>query len=188
MQTANPTSVVHATGTLTRLAPAEVDRKRQAGEPIALVDVRTPIEFATVRAVGAVHAPLDSLDPAKLPCPAGSMPALLCKSGGRAAKAANRLVEAGIDCIVVDGGTDAWVAAGLPVVRERSVISLERQVRIAAGSLVLIGAVLALLVHPYFIGLSAFVGAGLVVAGVTNTCGMGLLLARMPWNRVASSK
>jgi rhodanese-related sulfurtransferase len=188
MQTTLPTSAVRAAGTLTRLAPAEVEAKHRAGEPIALVDVRTPIEFAAVHAANAIHVPLDSFDPAKLPCSAGSTPVLLCKSGGRATKAANRLVEAGIDCIVVEGGTDAWVAAGLPVVRERSVISLERQVRIAAGSLVLIGAVLALLVHPYFIGLSAFVGAGLVFAGVTNTCGMGLLLARMPWNRVASTK
>jgi hypothetical protein len=63
-------------------------------------------------------------------------------------------------------------------------ISLERQVRIAAGSLVLIGSALAWWVHPAFIGLAAFVGAGLVFAGATDTCGMGLLLARMPWNRV----
>ena len=85
----------------------------------------------------------------------------------------------------VDGGTNAWVEAGLPVERGKQTISLERQVRIAAGLLVLTGAALAFFVHPYLIGLSAFVGAGLVFAGVTDTCGMGLLLARMPWNRAA---
>ena len=77
----------------------------------------------------------------------------------------------------------ACVEAGLPVVRGKKAISLERQVRIAAGSLVLLGAVLYF-VHPAFIGLSAFVGAGLVFAGITDTCGMGMILARMPWNQV----
>jgi hypothetical protein len=78
----------------------------------------------------------------------------------------------------------ACVEVGLPVVRGKKTISLERQVRIAAGLLVLIGSLLGWLVHPVFIGLSAFVGAGLVFAGVTDTCGMGLMLARMPWNQV----
>jgi rhodanese-related sulfurtransferase len=84
----------------------------------------------------------------------------------------------------VEGGTLACVEAGLPVVRGKKAISLERQVRIAAGSLVLIGVLLGWLVHPALAGLAAFVGAGLVFAGLTDTCGMGLLLARMPWNRV----
>ena len=83
----------------------------------------------------------------------------------------------------VEGGTQAWAAAGLPVVRGKKIVSLERQVRIAAGSLVCLGVLLAWLVHPAFIALSAFVGAGLIFAGLTDTCGMGLLLARMPWNR-----
>jgi hypothetical protein len=84
----------------------------------------------------------------------------------------------------VEGGTEACVALGLPVVRGRQAISLERQVRITAGSLVLIGAILAWLVHPAFIALSGLIGAGLVFSGVTDTCGMGLLLARMPWNQL----
>jgi len=78
----------------------------------------------------------------------------------------------------------ACVEAGLPVVRGKKAISLERQVRIAAGSLVLLGAVLGSFVHPAFIGLSAFVGAGLAFSGITDTCGMGMILARMPWNQV----
>jgi predicted branched-subunit amino acid permease len=76
------------------------------------------------------------------------------------------------------------VAAGLPVVKgSKSAISIERQVRIGAGSLVLIGVILGFLIHPAFFGLTAFIGAGLVFAGVTDWCGMGLLLARAPWNR-----
>ena len=83
----------------------------------------------------------------------------------------------------VEGGTLAWEQAGLPVVRGKKAMSLERQVRIAAGSLVVLGTALGAFVHPGFLGLSAFVGAGLVFAGVTDTCGMGMVLARMPWNR-----
>jgi rhodanese-related sulfurtransferase len=83
----------------------------------------------------------------------------------------------------VTGGTVAWEQAGLPVKRGKKAISLERQVRIAAGFLTLLGAVLGFFVHPYFIGLSAFIGAGLMFAGITDTCGMGMMLAKMPWNQ-----
>jgi hypothetical protein len=85
--------------------------------------------------------------------------------------------------INIEGGTNACIVAGLPVVRGKKAISLERQVRIAAGLLVLLGVILGWLVHPAFFGLAAFVGAGLVFAGVTDTCGMGMILARMPWNQ-----
>lgn len=81
----------------------------------------------------------------------------------------------------------ACVAAGLPVVRGKKAVSLERQVRITAGSLVLIGAILGYFVHPYWIGLSAFIGAGLAFAGITDTCGMGMMLARMPWNQIPTN-
>jgi hypothetical protein len=84
----------------------------------------------------------------------------------------------------VEGGTQAWAQAALPVVRGKKAISLERQVRIAAGSLVLIGSLLSYFAHPYWIALPAFVGAGLLFSGITDTCGMGMLLARMPWNQV----
>ncbi|HJZ53542.1 MAG TPA: YgaP-like transmembrane domain, partial [Gemmataceae bacterium] len=84
----------------------------------------------------------------------------------------------------VEDGTPAWERAGGPVVRGKKAVSLERQVRIAAGLLVLLGVVLALTIDPWFVLVSGFIGAGLVFAGVTDTCGMGLLLARMPWNQV----
>jgi rhodanese-related sulfurtransferase len=86
--------------------------------------------------------------------------------------------------INIEGGTLACIECGLPVIRGKKAITLERQVRIAAGSLVLLGVLLGWLVHPVLVTLSAFVGAGLVFAGITDTCGMGLLLARMPWNQV----
>ena len=109
---------------------------------------------------------------------------IICRSGGRSLQACERFLKAGYTNVVnVEGGTLACQTVGLPLAQGKKAISLERQVRIAAGSLVLLGLVLGWLVHPYFLGLSAFVGAGLVFAGVTDTCGMGMLLARMPWNQ-----
>jgi rhodanese-related sulfurtransferase len=147
------------------------------------------VEFAEVHAEGATLVPLDRLDPAAVLAARTGPPDepiyVICRSGARAAKACEAFRAAGFPHVFnVEGGTEAWQRAGLPVVRgERTVISLERQVRIAAGLLVVTGVLLGWLVHPVFFALSAFVGAGLVFAGVTDTCGMGMLLARMPWNR-----
>lgn len=87
---------------------------------------------------------------------------------------------------VLDGGMNAWIQAGLPVERGPKRISLERQVRIVAGSLAAAGGILALAVNPLFALLPAFVGSGLVFAGVTDTCGMAMLLSRLPYNRPAT--
>ncbi len=111
---------------------------------------------------------------------------ILCRTGARATtKAAEQLANGGYEnAVVVEGGTLAWIKVGLPVERGTAkVMSLERQVRIGAGSLVPTGLLLGWLVHPGFFGLSAFVGAGLIFAGVTDWCGMGLLLGKAPWNR-----
>jgi rhodanese-related sulfurtransferase len=113
---------------------------------------------------------------------------MICRSGGRGRQAAEKFHAAGYPNVVnVEGGTLAWERAGLPVVRGKKTMSLERQVRIAAGSLVVLGTVLGAFVHPAFLGLPAIVGAGLIFAGVTDTCGMGMLLARMPWNRAGEA-
>ncbi|WP_149496320.1 rhodanese-like domain-containing protein [Roseiconus lacunae] len=162
--------------------------ERQAGGELDLIDVRTPVEYREIHAEGAVNVPLDSIDPDAVAASRnghGSHPLyLICKSGNRSSKAAQKFIDAGIENVVsVDGGTTAWANAGLPVVRGKKSISLERQVRIAAGFLTLLGATLGFFVHPYFVGLSAFIGAGLMFAGITDTCGMGMMLARMPWNQ-----
>lgn len=164
--------------------------KLLAAEPdLLMVDVRTPAEFSEVHATRAQNEPLDTLQPNAL-FESGRLRKdrpvyLICRTGGRAAKAAEKFAAQGFDRgVVVEGGTEAWAGAGLPVERGTpKAISLERQVRIAAGALVLTGVLLAYFVNPAFIGLSAFVGAGLVFAGITGWCGMGLLLARFPWNR-----
>lgn len=152
-----------------------------------MIDVRTPMEFKQVHARGAVTLPLDSLTVEQVEAQrTGDGPVyVLCKTGGRSKQACAKLAAGGLgDAVVVDGGTDAWVAAGYPVVRgETNVISLERQVRIAAGSLVALGTAAGVLISPWFLIVPGFVGCGLVFAGVTDTCGMGMMLARMPWNR-----
>ncbi len=161
---------------------------RHASGNVNLIDVRTPIEFQEVHAASAKNIPLDGLDPhAIMKSRKGSSDEplyVICKSGTRGAKAQQKFLAAGFTNIMnVEGGTEAWVKAGLPIVRGKKTISLERQVRITAGFIVLVGALLALFVHPYFAGLSGFIGAGLLFAGITDTCGMGMMLAKMPWNQ-----
>jgi rhodanese-related sulfurtransferase len=167
------------------ITPAALQKVLEQKPDAILLDVRTPVEFAEVHVPQANNIPLGDLTPADLPFPKSEAIYLLCASGKRADVAARRLEQAGFsDAQVVAGGTQAWVQASLPVKRgEVKAISLERQVRIAAGLLVVTGILLGWLVNRYFFGLSAFVGAGVVFAGVTDFCGMGLLLARLPWNR-----
>ena len=171
------------------ISPQSLAELKKNGRKIDLIDVRTPVEFREVHVDFAKNEPLDRLDPQALAArrkDAGGEPLyVICRSGNRAKQACDKLAAAGLTVVNVEGGTQAWDAAGLPVVRGQKAMSLERQVRIAAGFLVLTGAVLALTVHPYFAALSAFVGAGLMFAGITDTCGMAMLLARMPWNQTA---
>lgn len=156
-----------------------------------LIDVRTPVEFAEVHVDSAKNIPLNDLEPEELHESLNlslERPIyILCRSGQRAARAAEQLLQGGIDAIVVEGGTLAWMEAGYPVKKQAvKVIGLERQVRIVAGSLVLTGVLLSLFAHPGFLALPAFVGAGLIFAGITDWCGMGLLLAKAPWNQKTS--
>lgn len=175
--------------TITTISPAELAQMLQAGQTIEIIDVRTPIEYREVHLASARNIPLDVLEPAKVMAARTGSAAeplyLICRSGSRGHQACEQFVAAGFTNIInIEGGTLACAESGVPVVRGKKMMSLERQVRIAAGSLVVFGAVLGWLVHPVFVGLSAFVGAGLVFAGVTDTCGMGLMLAKMPWNQV----
>jgi len=173
-----------------------IDVKQLADRTIAgdtdVIDVRMPTEYREVHAEGARNVPLDSLDPKSLletdRGRSGRPIYVICRSGNRSSKAVQKFLDAGYENVInVTGGTIAWVDAGLPVIRGKKAISLERQVRIAAGFLVLLGTILGAVVHPVFLGLSGFVGAGLMFAGITDTCGMGLMLAKMPWNRCEES-
>lgn len=154
-----------------------------------VVDVREPGEFAGERIPGALSMPMSKLDLQTVPV---SQPdrwvVLCCQTGNRSAEVANQLMQAGrTPAIDLIGGLQAWKAAGLDVlVDRRAPISLMRQVQIVAGSLVFTGTVLGALVSPWFLLLSGFVGAGLMFAGITNTCALAMLLAKLPYNQRAS--
>ncbi len=174
------------------ITPEQLKRLSEQGA-VDVIDVRTPAEFREMHLSTARNIPLDRLNPGALRAESGVESGkplyVVCRSGSRGRQACEKLLAAGVPNVVnVEGGTLACERAGLPMIRGQKTISLERQVRIAAGSLVLIGAVLGWFVHPYWIGLSAFIGAGLVFAGITDICGMAMLLSRMPWNQVEGSK
>jgi len=174
------------------ISPPDLAARLKRGEAHDLIDVRTPVEYREVHVDIARNVPLDQLDPAALMevrnGSANEPLYLICRSGSRGQQACEKFLKAGFTNVVnVEGGTMACVEAGLPVTRGKSTISLERQVRIAAGLLVVAGSALGYFVHPYWIGLAAFIGAGLTFAGITDTCGMGMILARMPWNQVDAS-
>ena len=173
---------------ISTISPAELERLCKEGKKIDLIDVRTPVEFREVHVEIARNVPLDQLDvTALMQARNGSANEplyVICHSGSRGRQACEKFLKAGFSNVVnIEGGTKACVEAGLPVVRGKKAVSLDRQVRIAAGSLVLLGAVLGWFVNPAFIGISAFVGAGLIFAGITGNCGMAMLIARMPWNQ-----
>jgi rhodanese-related sulfurtransferase len=165
----------------------ELQRRLTAGQAACLLDVRTPGEYAAAHVPGAKLIPLDELDAATIgrELSSGRSPVyVLCQSGGRARRAIEKLARAGLEgCVLVEGGTQAWMDAGLPVDRgESRVLPLMRQVQIAVGFLSAAGALLALTVNPLFAIVPLLTGSGLLFAGLTGFCGLALLLAKMPWN------
>ena len=153
---------------------------------IRLLDVRTPGEYESVHIRGAYNVPLDTLREhgPDIRAHVAQPVVLICQSGQRARKAEEALKNAGMPNLhVLDSGVNGWLAAGKPVQRGRERVSLERQVRIVAGTLAATGGLLAVLINPLFGLLAAFIGSGLVFAGVTDTCGMAMVLSRLPYNR-----
>ena len=157
------------------------------GQIHALLDVRSPAEYAAAHVPGAKLVPLNELNAeAVLAQHAPGTPIyVLCQGGARALKAIAQFERAGCDdCVLVDGGTQAWIDAGLPVHRGVSTaLPIMRQVQIVVGSLAATGAILTLAANRWFALLPLALGCGLIFAGLTGTCGMALLLARMPWNQ-----
>ncbi|WP_135467784.1 rhodanese-like domain-containing protein [Crenalkalicoccus roseus] len=173
---------------LKTVTPEEAARMLREGA--TLVDVREPDEHARERIPGARNLPLSRLEEAELAVQQGRPVLFHCRSGARTEGNAARLAAkaGGCEAYVVAGGLEAWKRAGLPVAEDRrQPLELMRQVQIAAGSLVLLGVLLGALVSPWLYGLSAFVGAGLVFAGLTGTCGLARLLRLMPWNRALAA-
>lgn len=177
--------------TVQTISPAALKELYDRNPEITVLDVRTPAEFQSIRASFAKSTPIEILNLKTLvktgPISSGDTIYLFCAGGTRANMAAEKFIREGFENVyVIEGGLNAWVAAGFPVIRQgRKVISVERQVRITAGSLIVLGVILGFKVNPAFFGLSAFVGCGLIFAGITDTCGMALVLARMPWNQAS---
>lgn len=167
----------------------ELQKILASGGPIELIDVRTPAEYASVHVAEARLCQLDGLDCgaiiASRKAGVHSSVYILCHSGVRAKKAADKFAEAGFaDTVVVEGGTQAWIDAGLPVERStKAVLPLDRQLQLTVGALVITGVLLSHFVNPNWIWLSGFVGAGLMMAGATGFCPMRNLIALMPWNQ-----
>ena len=161
------------------ITPAEAQKKIEQGA--LLVDIRDADEYARAHIPCARNMPLTRIDRVE-----GAPEVIFhCRSGMRTAANADKLASAtDAPVYLLDGGLDAWRRAGFEcAVDTKQPLEMMRQVQIGAGSLVLIGVMLGLLVSPYWFALSAFVGAGLLTAGVTGWCGMATLLAYMPWNR-----
>ncbi len=173
------------------IAPRQFQSMINQGNRPYLIDVRMPVEYRTEHAEGAVQLPLDDLNPETYESYlqdhkiSREEPVfLICKSGSRAKKAAQLLRRFGHQKIgVVEGGTEAWRRAGLPIQRNGNFLPLERQIQIAIGVLLITKVAFGFTIHELFFVATAMIGVGLIVAGTTNWCGLARLLALMPWNR-----
>ena len=170
---------------LEMIQPQEALRILSKNPQFKLLDVRSALEYSQVHIKDSINIPIDTLS-AKLNDLALNKQnyIVLCRTGNRSPMAANMLMQSGISQVkVLDGGVTRWQKERLPVIKGRGGISLERQVRIIAGTLVLLGIALAWLFHWSFIFVSAFVSCGLIFAGITDNCLMGMLLMKLPYNK-----
>lgn len=165
-----------------RITVSQLETLIAEGKPVQLLDVRTAREYSDVHIPGAFNVPMDEL-PSRMADIRSDIPAILICQSGRRADLCRKTV--GAQATVLEGGTKAWQDQGRPVVGGRTHgLPIMRQVQLAAGLMILTGVALSA-VNPYWIGLTAFVGVGMTVAGVTGFCGMANLLAAMPWNRTS---
>jgi rhodanese-related sulfurtransferase len=164
----------------------ELKRRLDSGEAV-LIDIRESDEHAREHILGARLAPLSAIDTHDFDRDHGKVAVFHCKSGMRTQANAARLLARGFrQAYFLDGGIEAWKAAGYGVhTNVKAPLEIMRQVQITAGLLILTGVVLGWFVNPAFYALSAFVGAGLTFAGATGWCGMALMLKAMPWNRAS---
>ncbi|MGM3307332.1 rhodanese-like domain-containing protein [Anabaena sp. WFMT] len=168
-----------------QLVDAATVQKLIEQQKIQLIDVREPSEYTSEHISNAQLLPLSKFQPEQVSLTQGKEIVIYCLSGNRSNQAAKKLLNAGFtEFKQLDGGITAWKQSGYPTqINKNAPISLMRQMQIVAGTLVFTGTVLGAFVSPWFLILTGFVGAGLVFAGVTNTCAMGMLLAKLPYNQ-----
>ncbi len=152
-----------------------------------LIDVREPVEYAEGHIVGAKLIPLGQLERRSDEIDRKMPVVVMCRSGKRGGEAMKKLQALGITNVRnLEGGVLAWKGDGHPTEKSRNgTLPLMQQVQLTIGLGVLTGAILALTVHPNWVFLCAFFGAGLTMAGSTGWCGLAILMSKMPWNRVA---
>jgi glyoxylase-like metal-dependent hydrolase (beta-lactamase superfamily II) len=165
------------------ITPTELQSLRQGDPAPFLLDVRSVLEFEGERIEGARLIPLDELSLRLDEVPDRSDVVVVCRTGVRALAAAETLARAGRRPRVLEGGMVAWRRARLPVREGEKRLPVDRQVQLIVGTMVLTGVTLGVLVSSWFLVIPAFFGAGLTFAGATGTCGLALVLLRMPWNR-----
>ncbi|WP_181788610.1 rhodanese-like domain-containing protein [Streptomyces phytophilus] len=172
-------------------ATLATDQARTRLDELVVIDVRTPAEYASGHLPGAVNIPLDhvrgALDDIRHAAERRDL-LVVCASGARSESACKLLAEQGVTAATLVGGTGAWAAAGhdlhTPAACDtRAGWSMERQVRFTAGSVVLLGLLLGVLVHPALLLIPAAIAGGLVFSALTNTCGMAVVLGKLPHNR-----
>jgi rhodanese-related sulfurtransferase len=185
------TAATTMNASVAEIDPRDAQTALSRGECV-LVDVREADEHARERIAGSVLLPLSALTPQQVNALGANRVAIHCKSGRRGADAVARcagLAAAGITVVHVRGGIEAWKAAGLPTIVDtaRPRISVMQQTQIVIGTCVFAGTALGFLVHPGFLAIPAFMGAGLVFAGTTGFCGMAVAIGKLPWNRVPTA-
>lgn len=155
-----------------------------------LIDIRETDEYVREHIAGSRLVPLSGFDPDDFPGDRDKIGVFHCNSGNRTCQAAPTILKSGFaEVYHLRGGIQAWKKAGLPVNSNRKApISLLRQMQIATGALAVLGILLAVLASPWFMALSALVGVGLILAGITGSCAMSRLLAFMPWNRALAER
>jgi rhodanese-related sulfurtransferase len=181
----SPASVAQSNGNQLKLVDAKTLQEWIEEDVVLLVDVREPSEHAGEHISGSLLLPLSKFDPLQLPHNPDKKLVLYCRTSNRSQQAAQKLLAAGHPEVThLSGGMGDWKEQGLPTkINKNAPISLIRQVQITAGSLVFLGTMLGAFVSPAFLILSGFVGAGLMFAGITDTCAMAMLLAKLPYNQ-----
>ena len=168
--------------------PGEVKAVLSENKACQLVDVRTPLEFESEHIENSFNIPLDELGKRASELKKDSEIILICRSGNRAGRASQVLSAHQYQTVVMEGGIESWKKEKLPLVEGKKVISLERQVQLTIGLILLASVTAGFLVNKWFFILPAIIGAGLTFAGLTGTCGLALLIAKAPWNQIPSAE
>lgn len=175
-------------GTIEQISPGKLQSMLgEDSKSIQLLDVRTPLEFDSVHLSEAKNLPLSELTQKDPGIEKDRPLVIICRSGTRAGRAATLLSSYGFNSLVLEGGMLAWQKSRFPVIEGKKRLSLERQVQLTIGLILLTSVLSGFLFSKYFFILPAFIGAGLTFAGLTGNCGLAILLARAPWNKLDSN-